>query len=175
MSSRSIFGPGLLVLPPSRAGYKYGALLRWFARQRQSSSGSAPELLKFSFFMPAFFLRVTGRLIFEHGYIVRFVNDGFGTVPDVRCWWCGCQCVHLLLRGWQQASTVSQTGCSSTPVALSDPRVVLIFCFSPGVSGWSFSPAARSLAPWVLRGVVLRAGGPGVLWLVSVSLRLLAR
>ena len=37
MSSRSIFGPGVLVLPPSRAGYKYGALSRWFARQRQPS------------------------------------------------------------------------------------------------------------------------------------------
>ena len=37
-------------------------------------------LLKFAFFMPAFLLRVTGRLTFEHGHIVRFVNDGFGTV-----------------------------------------------------------------------------------------------
>ena len=26
-----------------------------------------------------------------------------------------------------------------------DPRVVLIFCFSPGVSGWSFCPAALFL------------------------------
>ena len=30
------------VLLSSWAGYKYGALYRWFARQRQPSSGSAP-------------------------------------------------------------------------------------------------------------------------------------
>ena len=40
---------------------------------------------------------------------------------------------------------MSQSGCSSTLGCIEDPRVVLIFCFSPGYSGWSFCPAALSL------------------------------
>ena len=44
-------------------------------------------------------------------------------------------------------------------------RVVCIFPFSLIGSGMSFFLRCSSPAPWVLRGVVLRAGGPGVWWL----------
>ena len=39
------------------------------------------------------------------------------------------------------------------PGCIVDPRLVLIFCFSPGGSGWSFCPAALSLL-----------GGYGAAW-----------
>ena len=180
-------------MPLSWAGYKYGAqacrrpgrgtsmglisgchvlflralVLAAFVQKR-------PGLLKFASFLPAFPLGVTGWLIIEHGHTVRFVDGRFGTVR---------MCVA---RGVDAnvftCFSVGGTGMNGVTVRLfftaggiGDPPFFRIFRFSPGGSGWSFCPAALSPAPWVLRGVVLRAGGPGVWWLLSVSLRLLAR
>ena len=84
------------------------------------------EVLKFDFVMP------------------RVVNDGFGTVRMCVAD-CGVANVYTCF-------SVGGTGMNGVIVRLFinvgcivDPRVVLIFCFSPGVFGWSFCPAALSL------------------------------
>ena len=84
------------------------------------------EVLKFDFVLP------------------RFVNDGFGTV-------------RMCVAGGEDANvytcfSVGGTGMNGVidrrfvnAVCIEDPRVVLIVCFSPGGSCWSFCPAALSL------------------------------
>ena len=74
----------------------------------------------------------------------RVVNDGFGTV-------------RMCVAGGEGANvytcfSVGGTGLNAVIVRLffcagciEDLLVVLIFCFSPGGSGWSFCPAALSL------------------------------
>ena len=74
---------------------------------------------------------------------VRFVNDGFGTVrmcfdggvdANVYTWFSvGTGMNGVIDRLFYNASCIE------------DSRVFLIFCFSPGGSGWSFCPAALSL------------------------------
>ena len=95
-------------------------------------------------FLPEFPLNVTGWLIIEHGRTVRFVDGPFGTVG-------------MCVAGGVDANvftcfSVGGTGLNGVTVRLfftaggiGDPRVVLIFHFSPGGSGWSFCPAALSL------------------------------
>ena len=127
------------------------------------------EVLKFVFFLPASHLRVTGRLIFEHGHTVRFVTDGFGTV-------------RMCVAGGVDANvytcfSVGGTGMNGVivrlffnPGCIVDPRVVLIFCFSPGGSGcWSFCPAALSL----LRGFGAAWSSVLEAWTCLVSLSVL--
>ena len=76
-------------------------------------------------------------------FLLRVLIDGFGTVRmcvagggDVNAYTC---------------FFVGGTGMNGVIVrwfvnpGIEDPRVVLIFCFSPGGSGWSFCPAALSL------------------------------
>ena len=84
------------------------------------------EVLKFAFFLP------------------HVVSDGFGTV-------------RMCVAGGGDANvytcfSVGGTGIDGVivqrfvnPGCIVDPRVDLIFCFSPGGSGWSFCPAALSL------------------------------
>ena len=133
-----------------------------------------PGVLKLAYFLPAFPLGVTGWLAIEHGHIVRFVDGGFGTV-------------RMCVAGGVAANVVTcfsvgGTGLNGVTVRLffnagviGDLRVVLIFRISLSGSGVSFFPACSDSVPWVRRRVVLRAGGPGVWWWLSVSLRRLAR
>ena len=84
------------------------------------------ELLKFALVLP------------------RFVNDGFGTVRmcvaggvDANVYTCfsvGGTGLNGVIDG-----VFYNAGC------IEDPRVAIIFCFSPGGSGWSSCPAALSL------------------------------
>ena len=94
--------------------------------------------------------------------------------PDVRCWRCECQCVHLLLRGCHR-----HEGCHSLAVLHRRghwrPAGCSHLLFLAGWLWLVLLPRCSVPAPWVRRGVVLRAGGPCVWWLLSVSLRLLAR
>ena len=104
----------------------------------------------------------------------RVVNDGFGTVRMCVAD-CGVANVYTCF-------SVGGTGMNGVIVRLFfnvgcivDPRVVLIFCFSPGVFGWSFCPAALSLlrgfgAAW---STVLEAR-TCLLFVVVVRLRFLA-
>ena len=104
-----------LVLPPSRAGYKGRGSLR-----PEASRGAE------GCFRPAALCQ-------------RWLRDCL----DVRCWWCANVFTCFSVGG---------TGLNGVTVRLFfdagcivGPRVVLIVCFSPGGSGWSFCPAALSL------------------------------
>ena len=148
----SVYFSGLRwLLPPSRAGYKYGALARWFCKAAAAFSLKLVEVLKFAFLLP------------------RVVSDGFGTV-------------RMCVAGGVDANvftcfSVGGTGLNGVTVRLfftaggiGDPRVVLIFRFSPGGSGWSFCPAALSLLRGFGAAWVLCAGGLDVFGVVERSL-----
>ena len=136
------------LVPPSRAEYKYGALC--FVCRAMVGVAAVPggiqirgsrslvckaaaafslkpvEVLKFAFFLP------------------RVISDGFRTVRmcvvgggDANVYTCfsggGTGLNGVIVRRFVN------------PRCIVDLRVVLFFCFSPGVSGWSFCPAALSL------------------------------
>ena len=149
-------------------------LTSWVCKAAAAFVRKRLGLLKSAFFLPAFPMGVTGWLAFEHGHTVRFLDGPFGTV-------------RVCVAGGMNANvftcfSVGGTGLNDVTVRLfftaggiGDPRVVLIFRFSLSGSGMSFFSAALSLlrgfgAAW---SFVLE--GPGVWWLLSVSLRLFAR
>ena len=120
--------------------------------------------LKSALFLPAFPLGVTGWLAFLLGFTVRILDVPFDTVR---------MCVDGGM-GANVFTCFSVTGTVLVGVTvwlffpagvIGDPRVVLIFCISPGGSGLSFCPAALSL---------LRGFGPDVFVVVGCSLRHLA-
>ena len=140
-------------LPPSWAGYKYGA--QGYRRPGRGKStglrlaavlggvqirGSLSLVCKAA---AAFFMTTDEVLKFDF-VLRRVVYDGFGTV-------------RMYIAGGVDANvhtcfSVGGTDMNGVTVRLFfnvgcivDPRVVLIFCFSPGVFGWSFCPAALSL------------------------------
>ena len=145
-----------LVLPPSRAECKYGLSLVGL----QGSGSLLPDACR----------RAQVRLL-PAAFRQRWLRD----CPDVRCWWWGCQCVHLLLRGWHRHERCHRSGGSST----SSDALRIRGSFSSSASrrvslAWSFLPRCSVPAPWVRRGVVLCAGGLDVFVVVERSLRFLA-
>ena len=139
--SRLVFcGVGV---PPSRAGYKYGAR-SLVCKAAAAFVMECVGFLKFACFLPEFPIGVTGWLIIEHGHTVRFVDGRFGTV-------------RMCVAGGVDANvftcfSVGGTGLNGVTVRLicttggiGDPRVVLIFRFSLTTSGVSFFPAARAV------------------------------
>ena len=96
--------------------------------------------LKLTCFLPAFPLGVTGWLTIEHGHFVRFVDGGFGPVRMCVAGGGGGSVVFTCFSVGGTVLNGVTVRLFFTAGGIGDPRVVFIFCLSPGGSGLSFCP-----------------------------------